>query len=165
MSSENLKLFAKFAGNREQFENTEYPATYENSIVFINGNGDETKNCIYTHGEYYGTSTALDDLTDKMFNPIPVTHEELVGLRDNGQLVRGARYVITDYVTSTPSVAGESVSTYTSKGEPFNIIVTATSSNSLSEDCLAISNDTFPNADKWKLCSLHPLVSFRRGRF
>lgn len=152
MSSENLKLFAKFAGNREQFENTEYPATYENSIVFINGNGDETKNCIYTHGEYYGTSTALDDLIDKMSNPIHVTHEELVSLRDNGQLVHGARYVITDYVTSTPSGVDESVSTYMSKEQPFNIVVTAISPNSLSEDCSAISNDTFPNADKWKLC-------------
>ena len=152
MSSENLKLFAKFAGNREQFENTEYPATYENSIVFIDANGDETKNCIYTHGEYYGTSTALDNLIDNMSNPIPVTHEELVNLRDNGQLIGGVRYVITDYVTLTPSIAGESVSMYMCRDEPFNIIVTAISSNSLSEDCSAMSNATFPDADKWKLC-------------
>lgn len=161
MSSEKLKLFAKFAGNREQFENTEYPATYENSIVFIDGIGDETKNCIYTHGEYYGTSAAVDDLIDKMSNPIPVTHEELVDLRNNSQLVGGVRYVITDYVTDAPSGTSDGLS-YSSMMKPFNIIVAATSCNSLCEECFAVSNGDFPNADKWKL---YYTVNARDDRF
>lgn len=49
-----IKDKAIFNGTREGFENSGHSDTYNESIVFINGNDDEDLNCIYTHGQYYG---------------------------------------------------------------------------------------------------------------
>lgn len=63
-----------------------------------------------------------------------VTYSELVDLRDNEELVAGQQYRITDYTTESVDV-----NTRTARHE-FDIIVTAVSSNMLSEDARAFYN-------------------------
>ena len=79
-----------------------------------------------------------------------VTYEQLKSLRDNNSLTPGRQYRITDFVTTTTQEDTQSA------GHPFDIIVTATSSNTLSEDAKAIQHvgDTyFANSDlaAWEL--------------
>ena len=57
---------------------------------------------------------------DVYTNMFYVTYNELVELRDNGELVSGAQYRITDYVTTTSQPNTRSASTLL-----FNVIVTA----------------------------------------
>lgn len=61
-----------------------------------------------------------------------VTYNELVTLRDNGNLIPGMKYRITDYETKT-SQAGT-----TSAGHPFDIIVTALDNRNLDEKASTI---------------------------
>ena len=56
MSEVSNRRFVHFDGTKEEFITGGYPSTYTDSIVFINGDGDESNNTIYTHGEYYGDS-------------------------------------------------------------------------------------------------------------
>ena len=60
-----------------------------------------------------------------------VTWSELVDLRDDGELVPGMRYRITDFVTTVDQTDCQSA------GHPFDIIVTAISSNALDENARA----------------------------
>lgn len=64
-------------------------------------------------------------------NMVNVTYEQLVSLRDNGKLTPGCYYRITDYQT---------VSTYTA-GHHFDVIVLATSKNTISNDSKAIQSE------------------------
>ena len=58
---------------------------------------------------------------------VSVTYDELVNLRNNGELIAGMQYRIIDYVTTT-------VQEYTqSAGHQFDIIVTADNENTLNE--------------------------------
>ena len=82
-----------------------------------------------------------------------VTHAELVALRDNGELVPGQQYRITDFVTT---VANDTEAR--SAGHPFDLLVMATSSNTLSEEAKTIkssrdSNGYFADANlnAWKV--------------
>jgi hypothetical protein len=59
---------------------------------------------------------------DVYTNMFYVTYNELVELRDNGELVSGAQYRITDYVTTTSQPNTRSASTL-----HFDVIVTADS--------------------------------------
>ena len=79
-----------------------------------------------------------------------VTYSLLKSLRDNDELEEGMFYRITDYITTT-SVAGTQ-----SAGHQFDLIVTALSSNCLSEEAWAILHDGdtyFQNCklQAWKL--------------
>lgn len=65
----------------------------------------------------------------------PVTYAELKSLRDNGQLVAGKQYRITDYVTTTSQVNTRSA------GHQFDIIVTADSERVLNENARAIQHE------------------------
>lgn len=58
---------------------------------------------------------------------ISVTYAELVALRDNGELVAGMQYRITDYVTTTAQENTRSA------GHQFDVIVTADNENTLNE--------------------------------
>lgn len=60
-----------------------------------------------------------------------ITHAKLKLLRDNGKLVAGMQYRITDFVTTTNQPDTRSA------GHQFDIIVTALSANSLSENASA----------------------------
>ena len=58
---------------------------------------------------------------------INITYANLVTLRDNGELIAGMQYRITDYVTTTAQKNTRSA------GHKFDIIVTADSNNTLNE--------------------------------
>ena len=64
-----------------------------------------------------------------------VTHADLKTLRDNGKLVAGMQYRITDYVATTVQAHTQSAN------HPFDIIVTADSTNKLNEVARAIRHD------------------------
>ena len=96
----------------------------------------------------------LDNKTDinAVKNTISITYTALKNLRDSGTLVPGQSYRITDYVCTT-------VTTNTrSAGNQFDIIVTALSTNKLSENASATyhTGDTYfssnnANLEAWKL--------------
>ena len=69
---------------------------------------------------------------------IEVTYDDLCELRNNNSLVTGQQYRITDYVTTTSQEDTKSA------GHQFDIIVTATSNNTLSE----IANACACNSDE-----------------
>ena len=74
------------------------------------------------------------DITDKnKFTKIE--YADLVRLRDNGELVAGAFYRITDYITTTTQENTQSA------GHPFDVIVLALSENTLSEQACAIQHE------------------------
>ena len=63
MSEVSNKRFVHFNGTKEEFIAGGYPSIYTDSIVFINGDGNEYNNAIYTHGEYYGyTKDSLNNI-------------------------------------------------------------------------------------------------------
>lgn len=68
-------------------------------------------------------------------NSHKVTYAELKTLRDNGKLVDGHLYRITDYVTTTKQTNTKSA------GHPFDIIVIAVSENELSHHAKAIAHE------------------------
>ena len=83
-------------------------------------------------------------------NMTNVTYAELKTLRDNSQLVEGQYYRITDFVTTVDQEDAKSA------GHRFDIIVLATSSNTLNENALAAKHaeDTYfdnSNLDAWEL--------------
>lgn len=83
-------------------------------------------------------------------NMTNVTYAELKTLRDNSQLVEGQYYRITDFVTTVGQEDAKSAR------HRFDIIVLATSSNTLNENALAAKHaeDTYfdnSNLDAWEL--------------
>ena len=64
-----------------------------------------------------------------------ITYSELKALRDNGELLEGHLYRITDYVTTTVQRETKSAN------HPFDIIVTALSANTLDEKASAIAHE------------------------
>ena len=83
-------------------------------------------------------------------NMTNITYAELKTLRDNSQLVEGQYYRITDFVTTVDQEDAKSA------GHHFDIIVLATSSNTLNENALAAKHaeDTYfdnSNLDAWEL--------------
>ena len=82
---------------------------------------------------------------------VETTHADLVSLRDNGELVPGMRYRITDYVTYSAQSYTESMQ------NPFDVIVTADSHDRLNEVASAARHDGdtyFPETTKfeaWKI--------------
>ena len=104
------------------------------------------------------TATALTDLDTRVDNLedaisdqiISKTYAELKTLRDNGQLVPGQQYRITDYTCTTTQAATKSA------GHVFDITVTADSGSVLNEEARAIQHvgdDYFTNSDlnAWKI--------------
>lgn len=81
---------------------------------------------------------------------VEITYADLKTLRDTNKLVPGKQYRITDYQCTTTQTNTRSA------GHQFDIIVTAISNNSLSEDASAINHegDTYfssCNLNIWKL--------------
>ena len=101
--------------------------TLGNSRLEVNG-----KQYLKDVGGYNGTNkdsskdvaTVIGGKIDSMIN---VTYSQLVDMRNNGKLIPGQQYRITDYVTTTIQENTESA------GHQFDIIVTANSNNMLSE--------------------------------
>ena len=95
-------------------------------------------------------ATRIDALEEDVTKMISITYSELVSRRNSSMLQPGRFYRITDYVTTT-------IQTNTrSAGHAFDIIVLATSPNTLNENAKVISheNDTyfeFCNLNAWEI--------------
>ena len=98
--------------------------------------------------------SAINELWNKFADYLKgiqhVTHAELVALRDNGELVPGQRYRITDYTCTTKQPETHSA------GHVFDIIVTADDVSTLNENARAVKHtgDTYFSGSKlstWKL--------------
>ena len=104
--------------------------------------------------EIWGTLKELwNRMTDYLKGIYHITWEELKELRDTGKLVPGHRYRITDYITT---IANDPEAR--SAGHPFDIIVLATATDTLSEEAHAIRSardtDNYfadANLNAWKL--------------
>lgn len=87
---------------------------------------------------------------------IEITYEELATLKEEHKLVLGAKYRITDYVTKVNGTINNVQNLARSMEHPFDIVVTAISTDKLSETARALlhEGDTyFTNCDlsAWKL--------------
>ena len=104
--------------------------------VFINGLGGFT-------GSNASEAKCIQELFEESSGEIleETTWSALKTKRDSGELIPGARYRITDYITTTSQPNTKS------DGHQFDIIVTALSENELSEDAKAIQHegDTYFN--------------------
>ena len=85
---------------------------------------------------------------------VSILYGELVNLRDNTGLTPGTWYRITDYNTTVGS--GEYLINTSVAGHQFDVIVLATSENTLSEEARAIQHDgdeyfNTSNLDAWKI--------------
>ena len=101
-------------------------------------------------GEAKIINTDITDLVDTFY--FKVTYNELISLRDESKLIPGAKYRITDYITTTTQENTKSA------GHQFDVIVLATSTSELNENAKAIyhEGDTYfsengANLDAWEL--------------
>ena len=97
----------------------------------------------------FGALGKYDNLRPQV-KPVKATYEEMTEMRDQGKLIPGQLYRITDYVTTTAQAETQSA------GHPFDIIVMATAADALSEDALAVRHegDTYfkdANIEAWRL--------------
>ena len=60
MSEVSNRRFVHFDGTKQEFIDGGYPDQYQESIVFINEDGNESNSTIYTHGEYYGQGVIVE---------------------------------------------------------------------------------------------------------
>ena len=108
-----------------------YPVTVGEAVIFEDG-----KN--------------LNNKIEKLNKYIETTYSDLKSLRDNSQLIPGALYRITDYVTTTVDPESRSM------GHLFDVIVLALDNDHLSEEAYATHHegDTYfanSNLHAWKL--------------
>ena len=80
----------------------------------------------------------------------PILYEDLFELWERGDLSTGMQYLITDYTTTTAQADTQSV------GHDFDVVVTALSTNELSEvaSCVRKSSDTYfenANLEAWEI--------------
>lgn len=93
---------------------------------------------------------------------IEITHADIVTLRDNGGLIPGMQYRITDYVATTTQSHTQSAN------HPFDIIVTADSPNKLNEVARAIRHDGdtyFPETTKFEAWQIWYCLDNDTNRF
>ena len=121
----------------------------------ISGKQDKTDNSLLTTVKTI--VGAINELWNKFADYLKgiqhVTYAQLVTLRNNSGLVAGQWYRITDYMTT---VANDTEAR--SAGNPFDLLVMATSSNTLSEEAKAIKSSrdsngyfTDANLNAWKV--------------
>lgn len=104
-------------------------------IQYLYINGKWTP--ITTKSVFNDSCKNIDEIIDesiKKIQAVHVTYDELFNLRENSELSAGTLYRITDYVT-TVNDNDEDIGC---AGHPFDIIVIATSTCTLSEDARAI---------------------------
>mgnify|MGYP003290602220 CR=1 FL=1 len=100
----------------------------ESPTLYIKDNNNEIKDFI--------SKDKINDLLNKKQNIAPkLTHAVLLHLISTNSLISGQKYHIYDYVTTTTQ-SGTSAATH-----PFDIIVEATSTNTLSEDAQATQSN------------------------
>ena len=107
-----------------------------NEIKYVDLNGlkvfaEELKLYLQNHILEFSIYNELKDIIENnaslKSSMIPVTYNELVNLRNRGELIAGMQYRIIDYVTTTTQ------DNTTSAGHQFDIIVTADSESTLNE--------------------------------
>ena len=98
-------------------------------IVYVKDAG-----LMWTHGQWYCGGM------------ITVKYDQLVYMKTNGALISGAQYRIVDYDFVS------SISGIISGNHKFDIVVTATSSNTLSEEACALYNDDDTYFDDCDIC-------------
>lgn len=81
------------------------------------------------------SDTNRDSAIDKCLNSVSITYKDLKNLRDSGELVKGRNYRIIDYITTSKDTTTKVI------WHPFDIIVTATNSNELSEIAYAAKHE------------------------
>lgn len=116
--------------------------------------------------EFERLSSKVEDLEEQIGSVsadvlTPITFAELKALKDEGKLIPGAFYRITDYLTTTKQ------SNTRSAGHPFDIIVQALDSHTLSEDARAIQHegDTYFAKSNLKAWSLKYALDGDTSRF
>lgn len=82
--------------------------------------------------------TNLYESQENFFNMQQVTYSELVELRDNGELVSGKYYRITDYVATA-----NSESSYTPTNIPLDIIIMALTEDTLCQEGYAVKRSGY----------------------
>lgn len=133
---------ANLTGKKIRFnQSTEYNTaltTYSaGHVYFTNNNNDTNNNAIILEGKIYGAAPMIE-----------LQYSQLTALVANKKLIPGTNYKITNYVTTT------SQDGTTSAGIPFDIIVTAISNETLSEDAKADYHGTYfsdQNIPAWEL--------------
>ena len=77
------------------------------------------------------------ETADKLDKPLNITYAQLKALRDSGELEAGRLYRITDYVTTV----GSQITNARSAGHRFDLVVLATSSNTIAEEAQAVKHE------------------------
>ena len=85
----------------------------------------------------FGALSKYDNLRPQV-KPVKATYEEMTEMRDQGKLIPGQYYQITDYVTT---VNGATITNARSAGHPFDILVRADSVSTLNEQAWAVRHD------------------------
>lgn len=132
-------------------------------IVLVLANGDtinipigdiltDVATQTWVNTNYYN-KTYTDNNYNNMYE---LTYAAIQTLKNNSQLIPGAKYRITDYVTKTNGTINNVSGLARSQEHPFDIIVTAISNNKFSEVASAIlhEGDTYfanSNLKAWKL--------------
>lgn len=143
----NEKIFVLYNGTIESFKQLENINSYDKKIVFIKG--DNYNSAIYTQGKFYKN---IEELVLK------IHYNDLKELINSNSLIPGMKYRIIDYVTIIDPLyhAAEKGVIITSANHPFDLIVTATSSNTLDCNAQAVLREDdlyFMNSElhKWKI--------------
>lgn len=95
---------------------------------------EEGKECLIEHGKelrFVPSNVNLDNLGELK----EIKYADLVQLRNEGKLVAGNLYRITDYITTVANNDNAR-----SAGHPFDVVVLALSNNTLSEEAMAIQS-------------------------
>ena len=85
----------------------------------------------------FGALGKYDELRPQV-KPVKATYEEMTEMREQGKLIPGQYYQITDYVTT---VNGATITNARSTGHPFDILVRADSVSTLNEHAWAVRHD------------------------
>ena len=126
---DRLVIADEITSNRDTLGGVYFYAQND-AIQFIQAYGDNGKPAIISDVNAVATKGGGGGAT-----LVPITYAELVAARDNGQLIAGAMYRITDYTTTTTQAETSAA------GHDFDIIVTALDAHTLSEDAHAIQHE------------------------
>ena len=85
----------------------------------------------------FGRLGKYDELRPQV-KPVKATYKEMTEMRDQGKLIPGQYYQITDYVTT---INGATITNARSAGHPFDILVRADSVSTLNEQAWAVQHD------------------------
>ena len=85
----------------------------------------------------FGALGKYDELRPQV-KPVKATYKEMTEMRDQGKLIPGQYYQITDYVTT---VNEATITNARSAGHPFDILVRADSVSTLNEQAWAVRHD------------------------